>query len=365
MPGPSPVVRASGDTGAPMGKVTLQSIADQVGVSRMTVSNAFSRPDQLSAELRARILAAADDLGYVGPDPAARALARGRTGSVGLLLTDELGEAFQDAVATEFLTSVADALTGEGLALTLLTSGRASRTPTDFVPARDVAMDGAIVYICDPASPDIAWLERRGLPLVSVDRDPSPTAPSVNVDDREGARAAGRHVVELGHRRVGILTLSSTFEVDGTLTENRPARERMVGWRDALAAAGIEPEVRAAQYQPPGSAHEAARDLLDRPDRPTAVLCFSDAFALATIRVAESLGLRVPEDLSVVGYDDSPLAGTSQPPLTTVHQEVGTKGQAAVRALMTLMRDEPAEVERVVLPTSLVVRESTAPPPAS
>lgn len=348
-----------------MAKVTLQSIADRVGVSRMTVSNAFSRPDQLSADLRARILAAADKLGYVGPDPAARALARGRTGSVGLLLTDDLGEAFQDAVATEFLTSVANALTEEGLALTLLTSGGASRAPHDYVPARDVAMDGAIVYICDPASPDIGWLERRGLPLVSVDRDPTPTAPSVNVDDREGARQAAQHVVDLGHRSVGILTLSGTLEADGTPTDNRPARERMLGWRDALGAVAVEPEVRTAHYQPLDSAHAAARNLLDRPDRPTAILCFSDAFAHATVQVADSLGLRVPEDLSVVGYDDSPLAASSRPPLTTVHQEVTSKGQEAVRALMDLMRSEPDEVARVVLPTSLVVRESTAPPPAS
>ena len=100
---PGPPGSLVGDTGRAMGKVTLQSIADRVGVSRMTVSNAFSRPDQLSAHLREKILAAAEEVGYVGPDPAARALARGRVGSIGLLLTDRLGEAFQDAVATEFL----------------------------------------------------------------------------------------------------------------------------------------------------------------------------------------------------------------------------------------------------------------------
>ena len=219
-----------------MAKVTLQSIADRVGVSRMTVSNAFSRPDQLSGELRERILAAADELGYVGPDPAARALARGRTGSIGLLLTDELPQAFEDVVATEFLSSVADALTHEGLAVTLLTSGPGelrtrppdlprSAAPPGFVPARDVAMDGAIVYICDPASSDIAWLQRRGLPMVSVDRDPSPDAPSVNVDDRAGARAAARHLVDLGHTRVAILTLRTNFEVNGVPTWNYPARD--------------------------------------------------------------------------------------------------------------------------------------------
>jgi DNA-binding LacI/PurR family transcriptional regulator len=333
----------------------------------MTVSNAFSRPDQLSAELRERILAAADELGYVGPDPAARALARGRSGSIGLLLTDELGEAFQDAVATEFLTSVADALTREGLAVTLLTSGGGAGAPSGYVPARDVAMDGAIVYICDPASPDIAWLERRGLPMVWVDRDPSPTAPSVNIDDRAGARVAAQHVVDLGHTRIGLLTLSA-HDAAGAPVDNRPARERMAGWREVLDAAGIEPEVRAAHFRPHGSVEEVARELLDRPDRPTAILCFSDAFAVGVVRVAESLGLRVPADLSVVGYDDSPLAVASRPPLTTVHQEVSTKGEAAVRVLVERMRADggppDAVRDRVLLPTSLVVRESTAPPPA-
>jgi DNA-binding LacI/PurR family transcriptional regulator len=364
-----PTVGATRDTGRAMAKVTLQSIADRVGVSRMTVSNAFSRPDQLSADLRSRILAAADELGYVGPDPAARALARGRTGSVGLLLTDDLSDAFQDAVATEFLTSVSDALNQEGLAVTLLTSNSSTGAPASYIPARDVAMDGAIIYICDPASPDIEWLQRRGLPLVSVDRDPSPTAPSVNVDDRAGARAAAQHVVDLGHRRVGIITLATPFDVESGQPANRPAIERQVGWREALEPVGIEPVVVAAQSRPHLAVEDVARELLDRPDRPTAVLCFSDAFAVATIRVAASLGLRVPEDLSVVGYDDSPLATAVRPQLTTVRQEVSTKGREAVRALMAMMRTPkqaggPAEPERVLLPTSLVVRESSGPAPS-
>ena len=343
----------------------MQTVADAVGVSRMTVSNAFSRPDQLSSELRERILEAADKLGYVGPDPAARALARGRTGSIGLLLTDELAEAFQDAVATEFMSAVATALTHEGMALTLLTSGDAVGAPSGHVPARDVAMDGAIVYICDPASPDIAWLERRSVPVVSVDRDPTPNAPSVNVDDRGGARAAAQHLVDLGHTRIGILTLDKTFEVDGVPKPNTPARERMLGWTDVLDAAGIEPLVRAPRYRSWLSVEADARAMLDRPDRPTAILCFSDLIAVQTIQVAQSLGLRVPEDLSVVGFDDSRRATESRPQLTTVHQEVASKGQEAVRALMAIMGDNPPPTaERILLPTSLVVRESTAPPAA-
>jgi DNA-binding LacI/PurR family transcriptional regulator len=131
-----------------MARVTLQTIADRVGVSRMTVSNAFSRPDQLSADMRRTILAAAADLGYVGPDPSARALARGTTGAVGVLLTNVLGEALTDEIAMTFLASIADELAPTGRAMTLL-----SATPSStIVPARDVAMDGALVYSCDPDS---------------------------------------------------------------------------------------------------------------------------------------------------------------------------------------------------------------------
>src|SRR5262245_23596220 len=119
-----------------MARVTLQTIADRVGVSRMTVSNAFSRPDQLSTELRQKILAAADELGYAGPDPAGRALARGTTGAVGVLLTDSLSYAFTDEVATAFLSAIVDELAPTGFALTLLTSA----ADDSSMPARDLAM---------------------------------------------------------------------------------------------------------------------------------------------------------------------------------------------------------------------------------
>ena len=148
-----------------MGRVTLQIIADQVGVSRMTVSNAFSRPDQLSATLRDKILSVANELGYVGPDPAARALASGTAGTVGLLLSDTLRFALTDEVAINFLAAVADELEPSGLALTLLSAARQE----GIVPARDVAIDGALVYSCNPESTAVGWLLRRRLPLVFVD----------------------------------------------------------------------------------------------------------------------------------------------------------------------------------------------------
>jgi DNA-binding LacI/PurR family transcriptional regulator len=351
-----------------MGRVTLQTIADRVGVSRMTVSNAFSRPDQLSDELRARVLATAEELGYVGPDPSARALARGSTGAVGLLLTDSLTEAFGDWVATTFLSSVADNLAMSGLALTLLTPGAGH----DVVPSRDVAMDGVLVYVCGPESPDVAWLRRRRLPMVGVDQTPVDGTPHINVDDRGGARDAAQHLLDLGHRRIGILTIGFDDQqgiVPAGAVEpyGFAGEQRLRGWHDALDKAGVTPTVAIAPFRPVDAAYDAARQLLAAADRPTAILCFSDVYASQVIRAAKELGLQVPQDLSVVGFDDSPLAVQLEPQLTTVRQDIQGKAQAAVHLLTAVLKarqdgtDEPALHE--VLPVELVVRDSTAAAP--
>jgi DNA-binding LacI/PurR family transcriptional regulator len=349
-------------------RVTLQTIANRVGVSRMTVSNAFSRPDQLSPALRDRILAAADELGYVGPDPTARALARGSTGAVGVLLTDSLETAFTDPVATRFLGAVAAGLHPTGLALTLLTTASG-----EIVPAKDIALDGAVIYSCIPRSSSIDWLQRRRLPLVFVDQSPPAGYPSVTIDDRAGAAAAARHLVELGHRRVALLAASALHPPGpvsdlADLQDSHVTKERLRGWLDELEPAGIRPSI---MFQPPYQAGpEWARRLLDVDERPTAVLCFSDVIALDVLTVARELGVRVPEDLSVVGYDDAPFAAHVTPTLTTVAQDVDAKGRTAAALLVHEiavrqgdLRDDPPPARNVVLPTRLVVRASTAPPP--
>ena len=349
----------------PMSRVTLQTIADRVGVSRMTVSNAFSRPDQLSPELRQRILSAAEDLGYVGPDPAARALARGRTGAVGILLTDSLRGAFSDEVATTFLGAIADGLEPSGLALTLLSSGRG-----DVIPAHDVPMDGAFVYSCDTASPGVEWLRRRKLPLVFVDHAPV-DEPSINIDDRSGARAAAEHLVQLGHRRVGIVTASFTgphgLVTEPVLTADaHVTTQRMLGWSDGLAAVGIRPVVMQLPTDDEHLGYDGARSLLDTDERPTALLCFSDVLAAGAMRAADNLGLNVPSDVSIVGFDDSRLAARTRPALTTVRQDIEAKGRIATSLLTALIEQVRAgsatPAEHVLLPTELVVRDSTARP---
>jgi DNA-binding LacI/PurR family transcriptional regulator len=349
--------------------VTLQTIADHVGVSRMTVSNAFSRPDQLSAKLRDQILAVANDLGYAGPDPTARNLASGSAGTVGLLLSDTLTYALTDEVAMTFMAGISDELVPTGLALTLLPV-----SPQEgIVPARDVAVDGALVYSCDPQSTAVGWLLRRRLPLVFVDQAAAPGIASVNIDDRLGARAAAQHIVDLGHRRVAIVTTGHAGEY-GVLAEPPGAlaanteRQRLLGWADALTPAGIKPAViRQAHTEPDDMGYAAAQEALGLAERPSAILCFSDAIAGGVIRAIQDAGLRVPEDVSVVGFDDSPLARRTRPALTTVRQDVRAKGRAAAAALITSIeraKTRPAARGRhVVLPTELVIRDSTAPPP--
>lgn len=350
-------------------RVTLQTIADRVGVSRMTVSNAFSKPDQLSAALRERILAAAQEIGYVGPDPAARALAKGTTGAVGIVLTSSLRFAFTDPVATSFLGAIAEQLGPTGLALTLLTSS----DDGEVIPARDVAIDGALVYSCDPTSTAVDYLVRRRLPLVYIDQDPVGGTPAVNVDDRSGARAAAQHLIDLGHRKIGLLMSGAhgrhgLIEPDDVAVDGHASRQRLLGWRDALDAAGIRPLIARQDGTVPERVRAGARLLLDRPDRPTAILCFSDAVAYGTLQAAEDLGIIVPTELSVVGFDDSPLAAQVRPALTTVRQDVEAKGRVATAALTKAIEDTRAgrsvTAEHVLLPTELVVRGSTAAPPA-
>ncbi len=364
--------------------MTLQTVADKLGVSRMTVSNAFSRPDQLSAELRDRILAAADELGYVGPDPAARALARGTTGAVGIVFTTMIGMAFADEVATQFLAAVVDRLAPTGLSLTLLsaeeTAGR--------VPARDVPMDGALVYDCDPLSPALGWLQRRKLPLVFIDQDPTPGVPCINVDDRAGARMAAEHLVGLGHRKIGIVN-AGVVGPHGLLVGEVPGHqsfvttERMLGWRDALLAAGIVPVMVQQEHFTEEDGYEALQLLLDAEPELTAVLCFSDTLAHGVMLAAQERGLELPRDLSIVGFDDNPLAARLRPALTTVRQDIAAKGRLAASALVRLVSPADAvtteagghrpdddagdpngeDVRHIVLPTELIIRDSTAPPP--
>jgi DNA-binding LacI/PurR family transcriptional regulator len=347
--------------------VTLQTVADRVGVSRMTVSNAFSRPDQPSEELRKKILAAADELGYAGPDPSGRALAKGRTGAVGVILTDSLEYAFTDQLATDLMAAISTELAPTGLALTLLTA----TSGETWIPARDVPLDGALVFSCSNLSQSVDWLRRRRLPMVFVDQEPVDDVTCINIDESGGARAAAQHLIDLGHDRIAIVAstgpnLRSPTEPDpdGKYTN----RERMKGWIEALEAAGITPVIVPVEHSIQ-SAATATVELLSGPavTRPSGILCYSDTLAVGVMQTARRLGISIPHELSIVGFDDARFAKELDPPLTTVHQDVVAKGTEATAALTDAIAakaaGETVTPRQIVLATYLVVRESTAPAP--
>ena len=349
-------------------RVTLQTIADIVGVGKMTVSNAYSRPRHVSPQLRERIFAVADELGYAGPDASGRALARRRTGLVGVLLTSSPDEAFENLVALGFVSAIARALTPRALSLALLSGRRRD----DLVPATDIAMDGLVVYSCLSDDAASRALMKRRLPMVLVDQPARPGVSSVNIEDEQGAARAARHVVELGHRDVGIVV--PWLEASGGIARFHPAglrdgklRARIRGWSRVLEAAGASFRVIAEPWElDHADAARLGERLLGGPDRPTAVLCFSDLIARGVIDAATARGLSVPRDLTVVGFDDDPLAAAGRPPLTTVRQDLAAKGHAAAEALFAAMDAQRAgtrlQPSHALLPTELVVRGSSAPP---
>jgi DNA-binding LacI/PurR family transcriptional regulator len=232
-------------------------------------------------------------------------------------------------------------------------------------------MDGALVYSCNADSAAVDWLSRRRLPMVFVDQAPAKGIPSVNVDDRIGARAAAQHLVDLGHRHIGILTTGMSgphgiIDDPATLSDGYVLTQRMLGWMDALSSAGARPTIARQPHESDQGSYDNARLLLTSDPRPTGLLCFSDRIAQEAVRAAQDLGLEVPTDLSVVGFDDNPLARRMRPALTTVRQDITAKGRVAAAALAQAIeqarRGAPVRPRHLRLPTQLVVRDSTAQP---
>lgn len=335
---------------------TLDDVAEAVGVSRATVSNAYNRPDQLSAQLREQILRVAGELGYPGPNPTARSLATRRTGAIAFLLDSSLSAAFSDPALSITLDALAKTVEPTGNALLLLPGREAQEGP----PASRVLAaqaDIAVAYSLADGTPALEAVRTRGLPLVVIDQPPLPDTARVGCDDRGGASLAARHLVELGHRRFGILAAPRLSAVTSPF---HGTRERLTGYLDTLAAAGItDVTITEAPWLSASTARAAATDLLTASLRPTALLCMSDQLAFAAIAAAHRLGLRVPADVSIVGFDDTPQAAWSEPPLTTVRQDLAGKGRVAGELVMDLLAGEPVPPP-VELPVSLAVRESTA-----
>jgi DNA-binding LacI/PurR family transcriptional regulator len=364
---------------------TLQTVADAVGVSRSTVSNAYSRPDQLSPELRARILAAADELGYAGPNPTARSLRRGKVGAIGVLLTANLSIAFRDPYAVSFLRGLAEAAEQRRNSLLLIPMPR--HDVDDYLDAiRNAAVDSFCVYCVPTWTGALSLIAARGLPVVSGD-DPLvfPDGADlvhlgsagggmlgfVGIDDRSAARTLATHVAGFGHRRVAIVAhwasddgITGPIDLKPEDLRYSVSGERTRGYRDAFEAAGIpwsDILLINASENDRVVGQEAAAHALDRLDRSTAVLTTSDVLALGVLDAMATRGLQPGRDISVTGFDDIPEAETAG--LTTMRQASYERGR--LTGQMLLDPPEDPQARRRVLPTTLVVRKSTGPAPTS
>lgn len=340
-------VSVDGEYTRPIGRVTISDVARAAGVSVPTVSKVVNARHGVAPATFKRVMDVVADLGYETSLVAA-SLRRQRTNVIGILVAEF------ESFSVELLKGVSSAAAGTGYEL-LAYSGVVAGGSNAGWERRSLSrlagtlVDGAIIVTPTTLMPTTS------IPVVAIDPHTGPGAPwTIDSDNVGGARAACRHLIDLGHRRIAHIRGRSDLA---------SAQLREKGYRESLAAAGIPFDadlVRDGGYQSTLSA-EAVRDMLTRPDRPTAVFAANDMSALGVIDVAHQLGLRVPEDLSVIGFDDIPEAASSKPPLTTMAQPLHDIGAQALRMLIELLdgHNVPGHVQ---LPAELVIRASTAPP---
>ena len=359
-------------------RLTLQGVADQLGCSAKTVSNAFTRPDQLSAATRARVLATAAAMGYAGPNPLAAGLRRGRVGALGVAYANNLSYAFEDPVSVELLAGVTSVAEGAGAGLLLVPGSTPVERNAQAVS--EAVIDGLLICSLSDDDPLVDAALARGLPSVVIDqpgpealspRSPRAALPSwIGIDDRAAAARAAEHLLALGHRRLGVITFGMSRTPVRGIADQRTqdaatyavTRRRLEGYRDAVTRAGLDwagVTVATGTDSTVAEGAAAAAILLDQDPPPSALLCLSDRLAEGALRTAFDRGLETPRELSIVGFDDAEPA--SRLGLTTIRQPTRRKGELAARALLAAIEERPAERIQL-LRTELVIRSSTRPP---
>ena len=332
------------------GGPTLAEIAGAAGVSIPTVSKVLNGRADVAPGTRARVEQLLREHGYQ----------RKRGGAQPTKVLDLVFHELDSAWAMEVIRGVQNVARREGMTVALSESGgrlSPGQTWVDGVLARRPS--GVVLVLSDLDDTQRAQLTSRDIPFVVLDPagDPADGVPSVGANNWLGGLTATRHLIELGHRRIAVL---------GGPWRMMCSRARVDGYRTALETAGIAVDpalVREGNFHHEAG-HAAGRELLSLPVRPTAVFAGNDLQALGVYEAARELGLRVPEDLSVVGFDDLPLARWVGPPLTTVRQPLVEMAETATQLALDLGRGHRPAATRVDLATTLVVRDSTARPAA-
>jgi LacI family xylobiose transport system transcriptional regulator len=331
-------------------RVTLADVAGEAGVSLSTISKVLNGRPDVSAGTRARVERILASNGYLR-----RTSEKSGSGLIELVFHE-----LESAWSMEIIRGVENVAAENGMSVVLTESGSRHAPAPDWIEGalrrRPV---GVVLVFSDLPREYREMLRRRTIPFVIIDPagDPSPDVPSVGSANWSGGLMATRHLIELGHTKIAAITGPDDMMC---------SHARLDGFRSAMGAAGIPivPEwVRFGNFHTSGGELHG-RELLETTDRPTAIFAGSDLQALGVLEAVRGLGLRVPEELSIVGYDDIPLAKWVSPRLTTVRQPLRRMAEEASRLVLRMSKAPLESVPRMDLATSLIVRESTAPPPA-
>jgi LacI family transcriptional regulator len=343
-----PATRSPGTGG---GRVTMQQVAAEAGVSVSTVSKVINGRYGVASDTVESVTAVIERLGYEA-SLVARSLRNHRTNVIGVLVADF------EPFSAEVLKGAADAIHGSGFELVAYSSGGRVDEHVGWERRYLSRLMGTLVDGAVLVTPTVTDVQFDG-PIVAVDpHTGSSPLPTVAADNLQGARLGVGHLLELGHTRIGMITGREDL-VSAQLREQ--------GYREALLAAGLPVDgalVRNGAFEPE-PARMAARELLTLPEPPTAVFAANDLSALGTLEVAAELGVSVPDQLSVVGFDNIPESALAEPPLTTVEQPIRQMGHDAIVMLTELIRGGVLEEQHVTVQTKLVVRRSTAAPSVS
>jgi len=345
-------------------KMNLKQLAEKIGVSTATISNAFSRPDQLSEKLRERILKEAEANGFHAPNLASQMLRSGASNVVGVMLSDTLQYSLSDAVANQVLQGIAKVLADNNKHMLLLSSQVESKEQrlAESLP------DGFIFYGTTEYGtvdkPIVNRIVKTGRPVVIVDFYVDGVS-SINIDNQHAAYEIAKHAMKsenleiavLGLKLLDIDRISRLTQEDFDSKYTEITRTRLKGFMLAAADSNCKIDAHSIWHVPINSAQQAeiaAREALNKYPRPQVVLCMSDVIALATLKVARELKINVPNDLVVTGFDGIPASESSTPRLTTVCQQSVHKGIVAAELLMSGERDK-----HIILDTKVEIREST------
>ncbi|RZS39049.1 LacI family transcriptional regulator [Herbihabitans rhizosphaerae] len=344
---------------------TLTHVAASAGVSVSTASLAFSGAGPVSERTRQRVLDAAAELGYAGPDPMARSLRQGRTGIIGVVFAERLRHAFRDPVAIALLDGLAEELGPVGPGLLVLT-GNDERAGPSTEQLAAAPLDAAVFATCDlEEEPLVEPLRVREIPMVGIEGPRMPGVSLVDIDNIGASREVTEHILSLGHKRIAAVVLPwrpgrqrgfldrARRDLSGSVV----FADRLRGTEEAIGASVHAWEAAASTVE---EGRAAGRALLDVDEPPTAIVAHSDLLAAGVIQAAHELGLRVPEDLSVAGFDGIDTPWLDPLTLTTAVQPMVEKGRIAGRMVTDLLAGRTPE--DVLLPVHLRVGGTTAPP---